>query len=89
MSLLENASPKKNPVTTVTGGVFIVLGAVMYTVKYLFPLFIILKQDVHYSDWIPGVMIFIGLVLTFMNDALFDKIFSAFLAVFKKKTDTQ
>jgi len=44
---------------------------------------------VHYSDWIPGVMIFIGLVLTFMNDALFDKIFSAFLAVFKKKTDTQ
>ena len=87
--VIDNMNPKKNPVTTITGGIFIVLGAVMYTVKYLFPLFVTLKQEVHYSDWIPGIMIFIGLVLTFMNDALFDKIFGAFLAVFKKKTDTQ
>jgi len=87
--VIDNMNPKKNPVTTITGGIFIVLGAVMYTVKYLFPLFVTLKQEVHYSDWIPGVMIFIGLVLTFMNDALFDKIFVAVLAVFKKKTDTQ
>jgi len=87
--LTQNLNPKKNPVTTITGAVFIVLGAVMYTVKYLFPLFVTLKQEVHYSDWIPGVMIFIGLTLTFMSDTLFDKIFSAFLAVFKKKTDIQ
>lgn len=86
--LTENANPRKNPVTTITGGVFIVLGAVMYTVKYLFPLFVTLKQEVHYSDWIPGIMIFIGLVLTFMNDTLFGTIFGAFLAVFKKKTNT-
>jgi len=88
MALTENINPKKNPVTSITGGVFIILGAVMYTVKYLFPLFVVLKQEVHYSDWIPGVMIFIGLTLTFMNDTLFSTIFGAFLNVFKKKTGT-
>jgi hypothetical protein len=87
-NIIDNANPKKNPVTGITGGVFIVLGAVMYTVKYLFPLFITLKQEVHYSDWIPGVMIFIGLTLTFMSDLLFERIFNAFLAVFKSKTNT-
>lgn len=89
MSLIENTNPKKNPVTTITGAVFIVLGAAMYTVKYLFPLFVTLKQEVHYDDWIPGIMIFIGLLLTFMTDSLFEKIFSAFLAVFKKKTNIE
>lgn len=88
MAIVDNINPKKNPVTAITGGVFIVLGAVMYTVKYLFPLFMKLQQEVHYSDWIPGVMIFIGLTLTFMSDALFERIFGAFLAVFKSKTGT-
>ena len=89
MALIDNTNPKKNPWTTVTGTLFIVLALVMYVVKYLVPLFITLKEPVSYADYIPAVVIFIGLVLLFMSDTLFDKIFNAVLAVFKKKTDTQ
>jgi hypothetical protein len=87
-TLVENSNPKKNPMTTWPGILFVVLSFVMYSVKYLAPLFFTLKQEVHYSDWIPGVMLFIGLVLLFMTDDLFKQIFGAVLAVFKKKTGT-
>jgi hypothetical protein len=89
MEITENINPKKNPWTTVTGTLFIILSLVMYVVKYLVPLFVALKQPVDYADYIPAIMIFIGLVLLFMSDSLFERIFSAVLSVFKKKTDTQ
>jgi hypothetical protein len=89
MAIIDNSNPKKNPMTTYPGILFVILSFVMYSVKYLAPLFITLKQEVQYSDWIPGIMLFIGLVLFFMTDELFRQIFGAFLAVFKKKTDTQ
>ena len=88
-ALTENSNPKKNPMTTYPGIMFIILSIVMYTVKYLAPLFFTLKQEVNYSDWIPGVMLFIGLLLCYMSDEYFKQIFGAFLNVFKKKTDTQ
>lgn len=89
MTIPQNINPQKNPVTTIAGSLFIILSLTMYSVKYLLPLFVHLKQEVGYSDVIPAVMIFIGLVLIFMSDTLFERIFSAVLNVFKKKTDTQ
>jgi O-antigen/teichoic acid export membrane protein len=89
MTLSQNINPNKNPWTTVTGTLFIILSLVMYVVKYLVPLFVTLKQPVDYADYIPAIMIFIGLVLLFMSDNLFERIFNAVLNVFKKKTDTQ
>lgn len=89
MAIADNSNPKKNPWTTVTGTMFIILAFVMYIVKYLVPLFITLKQTVDYADYIPAIVIFIGLVLVFMSDSLFERIFSAVLSVFKKKTNTE
>jgi drug/metabolite transporter (DMT)-like permease len=88
-NLIENSSPQRNPMTTWPGILFVALSFVMYAVKYLAPLFFTLKEPVNYSDWIPAIMLFIGLVLLFMTDDLFKQIFGAVLNVFKKKTDTQ
>lgn len=44
-NIAENINPKKNPVTTILGCVFIVISSIMYVVKYIVPAFVELKQE--------------------------------------------
>lgn len=89
MPTLENIDPKRNPVTTILGGLFIAISACMYVVKYLVPAFVVLKQDIPYEWYVPIIPLVIGLVLVFINDDYFAKIFSRADKVIGKKTDTE
>jgi UDP-N-acetylmuramyl pentapeptide phosphotransferase/UDP-N-acetylglucosamine-1-phosphate transferase len=86
--IATNMNPKHNPVTTLLGGVFILISAAMYIVKYIIPAFVVLKQDIPYDWWIPIIPLVIGLVLVFMNDDYFAKIFNRADKIAGKKTDT-
>jgi UDP-N-acetylmuramyl pentapeptide phosphotransferase/UDP-N-acetylglucosamine-1-phosphate transferase len=83
-----NINPKHNPVTTLLGGLFIIISAAMYVVKYIVPAFLILKQDIPYDWWLPLIPLIIGLVLVFMTDEYFAKIFNRVDKIAGKKTDT-
>lgn len=85
----QNINPKRNPVTTLLGGIFIIISAGMYVVKYLVPAFVVLKQDIPYEWYGPIVPLVIGLVLVFMNDEYFARIFNRADKVVGKKTDTE
>ena len=49
-NIIENADPKRNPVTTLLGGVFMSISATMYCIKYIIPAFFELKAEVPY-EW--------------------------------------
>jgi hypothetical protein len=84
----NNLNPYKNPMTTWPGILFVILSFAMYAIKYLAPLFFVLKQPISYNDYIPALILFIGLVLMFMTDDLFKRIIDFVFGVFKKKTGT-
>lgn len=88
-SIIDNADPKHNPVTTIMGGVFILISGGMYIVKYIVPAFVVLKQEIPYDWYIPIIPILIGILLVFINDNYFAKIFSRADKVAAKKTDTE
>ncbi len=88
MALTENMNPKKNPVTSVLGGVFILISAVMFIIKYIVPAFVILKQDIPFEWYGPVVPLAIGILLVFIDDAYFARIFNRADKVAAKKTDT-
>jgi len=87
-NLIENANPKKNPMTSWPGVLFIFISAVMFVVKYIMPVFIILKQEVPYDWWAPTVPLAIGILLVFINDDYFSRIFNRADKIAGKKTDT-
>lgn len=89
MAIIENTNPKKNPVTTLLGGVFIFISASMYVVKYIVPAFIVLKQDIPYEWYVPVAPLLLGVLLVFMNDEYFARIFNRADKVAAKKTDTE
>lgn len=89
MSVSENINPKKNPVTSLLGGLFILIGAGMYIVKYLVPAFVVLKQPIEFGDWVPVIPIFIGVLLVFIDDNYFSRIFNRGEKIVAKKTDTE
>jgi hypothetical protein len=89
MSVIENVNPKKNPVTTLLGAVFMTISAIMYSIKYVLPAFFHLKSDMPYEWHTPLWPLCLGLFLLFMNDSYFDRIFNRAEKVVKKKTDTE
>lgn len=87
--MIENANPKRNPVTTVLGLVFILISAAMLVVQYIVPVFFVLKQDIPYAWYTPFIPLGIGILLVFINDEYFAKIFSRVDKAAAKKTDTE
>ncbi len=63
---MKNINPKINPVTTVLGFLFIVLGLLMYAL----PMFIEVKKDFTEVWYVPLLVITIGTVLIFSPDTL-------------------
>jgi len=85
---IDNVNIKRNPVTSIIGGIFLLITALMYVVKYIIPAFVVLKQDIPYEWYIPLVPLLIGIVLIFINDDYFSRIFNRVDKVAAKKTDT-
>lgn len=88
-NLVENMNPKHNPVTSLLGGLFIFISAGMYIVKYMIPAFVVLKQDIPYEWYVPLMPLAVGILLTFINDDYFARIFNRADKVAAKKTDTE
>lgn len=86
---IDNVNIKRNPVTSVLGGGFIIITFLMYLVKYVIPAFVILKQEIPYEWYTPLLPLAIGILLVFINDDYFSRIFSRVDKVAAKKTDTQ
>jgi hypothetical protein len=87
-TILENANPNRNPFTAVMGILFMSVSAGMFIVKYLVPAFVVLKQEIPYEWYLSLVPLGVGLILFFMNDNYFGKIFERFEKIVGKKTDT-
>ena len=88
-TLIENANPKHNPVTTVVGAIFLVIGVVMFIMKWILPAFIVYKAELPYEWYTPIIPVIIGLILLFMTDEYFAKIFNRADKIIEKKTDTE
>lgn len=84
----ENLNPKKNPVTSIFAGVFIMIAAAMYVVKYLVPAFVVLKQDIPFEWYVPLIVLSIGILLAFINDQYFARIFNRADSYAAKRTET-
>lgn len=84
----ENLNPKKNPVTSIFAGVFILISAIMYVVKYIVPAFVILKQDIPFEWYVPLIVLAIGILLAFIDDNYFARIFNRADRVVAKRTET-
>jgi len=87
-NLIENVNPKRNPMTSWPGVLFIFISAVMFVVKYIVPAFFILKQEIPFEWWGPMIPLGIGILLIFINDEYFAKIFNRADKIAGKKTDT-
>lgn len=88
MQLIENANPKKNPKTTFPGYVFLLISAVMYVIKYIVPAFVVLKAEIPYEWYTPLLPLVVGVILMFINDSYFERIFNRADKIVSKKTDT-
>lgn len=88
MSLIENANPKRNPMTTFPGIVFLLISAIMYVIKYIVPAFVVLKAEIPYEWYTPLLPLAVGLLLMFINDSYFERIFNRADRIVGKKTDT-
>lgn len=88
-NLIENANPKRNPMTSWPGVLFILISAGMFIVQYIVPVFFVLKQEIPYAWWVPIVPLGIGILLIFINDQYFERIFTRVDKVASKKTDTE
>lgn len=89
MGAIDNANPKRNPVTSLLGSLFVAISMGMYTVKYIIPAFFMLKQEIPFEWYTPILPLLIGIVLIFINDEYFARIFNRADKVVGKKTDTE
>lgn len=88
-NIIDNANPKRNPVTTLLGSLFVIVSLGMYIVKYWVPAFFQLKQEIPFEWYTPILPLLIGIVLLFINDEYFSRIFNRADKVVGKKTDTE
>lgn len=88
-NMIQNINPKQNPVTSYLGGLFILISAIMYVVKYIVPAFFVLKQEIDYEWYLPTIPLGLGILLAFLNDEYFARIFNRVDKVAGKKTDTE
>lgn len=63
---MDNLNPKKNPITTIPGMLFIFLGLLMYAL----PMFMEVKKDFTEQWYIPPLVIAVGTVLIFSPDTI-------------------
>lgn len=82
---MENLSPTKNPKTTIPGYIFIGISTVMFVIQYVLPAFMVLKQEPVYPWYTPWYLLGAGIILLFLTDAIFERIFSVAISFFKKK----
>lgn len=87
--MINNANPRTNPATTVMGVVFITISAVMYVMKYVLPAFMEFKQELPYEWYTPLLPLVVGIILMFINDSYFNRIFNRAEKIVSKKTDTE
>jgi len=87
-TIIENANPKRNPFTAVMGILFMSVSLFMYVFKYFVPVLVVMKQEIPYEWYVPIIPLGLGLLLFFMNDDYFGKIFERFEKIVGKKTDT-
>lgn len=80
--------PKHNPYTTITGVGFFIISFMMGLIQWVLPAFIVLKKDMGYPWYAPLIPLAIGVLLIFMNDEYFAKIFSRGDKIIAKRTDT-
>lgn len=88
-NIIANANPKRNPITSILGSFFIIISGAMYTVKYMVPAFFVLKQEIPFEWYTPILPLLIGVILLFINDEYFARIFNRADKVAAKKTDTE
>jgi hypothetical protein len=87
--IIDNVNPRHNPVTTVLGCVFVTISAVMYVMKYVLPAFMEFKQELPYEWYTPLLPLTVGIVLMFINDNYFNRIFNRAEKIVSKKTETE
>lgn len=87
--MIENANPKHNPVTTGLGVCFILISVVMYLIKFILPAFVVLKQDIPYEWYAPLIPLGLGLLLIYMNDEYFARIFNRSEKIASKVSGTE
>ncbi len=87
--MLENTDPKTNPKTTIPGIAFTLISVLMYCIKYVLPAFITLKEEIPYTWWEPLAPLGLGLLMLFMNDKIFERIFNRADKVVSKVTHTE
>lgn len=63
---MENLNPKSNPITTITGGLFIVVSLLMYSL----PMFMTVHKDFTDKWYIPLIPVGIGVLLLFSPDSI-------------------
>lgn len=63
---MENLNPTKNPITTIPGLLFIILGFLMYAL----PMFFDLKKDFSEMWYAPLLVIGVGTLLIFSPDSI-------------------
>lgn len=80
--LVQNASPKHNPFTTIFGVILLTISAFLFVGPY----FLTLKEPIAW--WTPIIPLGLGLLLLFMNDDLFAKLFNRADKIAAKKTGT-
>lgn len=86
--MLENTNPKHNPATSGLGVLFMFISIAMYSIKYILPAFMTLKNDVSYDWYAPMIPLSLGLILLFMTDDYFAQIFGIGKKIIEKKTGT-
>lgn len=85
----NNVSVKRNPITTVFAILLMIVGFMMYAIEYVFPAFMVLKKDISSPWWAPLSVFGVALLLAFMNDGYFAKLFNRADKVVEKVSHTE
>ena len=87
-SLMDKPSNRQS--TTWIGYAFIMLAFVMVVVKYLLPLFIVLKEKPEelYKGWVILIVVAVGILLVYLNEEYFGQLFKIGTKYAQKKTGT-
>lgn len=80
--LVSNANPKKNPITTIFGIVFLTIAALLFVAPY----FVTIKEPIAW--WIPIIPFGLGVLLVFITTDDFKLILTRADKVAAKKTNT-
>jgi hypothetical protein len=88
-NIIENVNPKKNPVTSIGAILFLLVSVAMSVVKYLVPAFVVLKQDIPYPGYYILIGVGVAILLAFLDDKYFARLFGRFDKVMAKRTETE